>query len=1165
MAFDGIITVYNKRMERLAVFPPNSEAVSEDAMRNMMVRPTIRQCTNGESTFSYEMLSDSESWEQIKDVENLYHVNDKWYTVLSNDAYEYRSDDGVNIVSVVALETWSLLSKCFGQIYNCGLYVYCRSSFVRYTTDGAVFTLTASGASNPGKTISSANAWEQVKLWQATDKAGNKNSFAILTADEYKPTGWESPPSAVFLKSLVVSGNTATMTVESRTKHTVNTVFQYNPSRTYTLDAKPLPSKIDKVTVNTTTVVEDADAKKRSYTTVDKEVYNYSYNASTGVVTVNYYPAGGNTEFVNGVTISHTDLSLGEISPGATCVFAFGPEVVDDTTIKILPKSDTRYKLHINGVAYEDSQVRDSRNVIMPRGSAGYAVWALLKASGTDWTLGVCDVLAKGFNANDDYGVFNNELDQKDILYAIQSVVSLYGGILQWDSEHKVVHLRAENSTDYQAYNDGFNEWSGHIFREGKNMTEKPVITVDSELITRAYLLGFGNLNIKGVNNGSPYIEDHSFTDAVYTGYLTQSLIYDTNTVGEETSGQKQLLYWGRKELAKQCRPRERVTLSVTDLRYLPEYSHEQFFLNDVVKVIYEDEYLGKKVEKEQRVIVWEYNAHALWDCTVELGDTTLNKIDLFKLIYKKVENSPAPDNSGNISGGNIDMSGSSNNQNSLLQYIELIARTTTENSDAIAGLILDTDANHAQVDLFAYYQKHMDNLLAESYAGLTFYADEKKAEAILSAQHYSEQQVRDAEGRLTTVIAETKAGIIAYVDDEVAQIGAVAEARWKTLSDQLNEEIKARGELSVTLTKEVSNLNATIEQQWKNTQGEITSAIAGLRSEVSRTYATSAMFSAFQTTVDNQLRTTAAEVRTYTDNEIAAIQLTADAYNGYCSLTLTQHGVYIAGGRVEFRDYDPWTWNNSAAAISGLQRDVNTLSSANTTLQSTMNSLSNRMAGWTYGGTTYINGEMIATDTLYVSRLKGGYIYLLDAFGREAGYFTVQLAQSYVGYKVDLTAGAISLLSTNGDISLIAGMDVELTGSKVKFTGNSGVESNREISVVSDRNKKHDIDYDMTAYLDVFDKLKPCSFKMDDSHYERRHTGLIAQDVEDALDECGIDTQDFAAIVKYTDEETEEEYCGLRYGEFVSLCIAKIQQQDAEIKSLKDEIAQIKAALDMA
>lgn len=777
LMFDNIVRVYDKNMRLLALFDGEGEALNPEAMRNMMVAPTVHIESNGPSTLTFEMISSSEKWMQIRDPENIYVLNDRYYTALKDNAYSYEDRNGVQVVVVKLHERWSLLDRQYNQAYNCGIYTYARARFSGYTNDGATFTINAADCSNPGNTISSAMAWEQVKAWTSQDDNGNKLTYSILSSDEYKATGWEKAPSGVFMRSININGNTATITIESRSKKTAIQTFQYS-GNSYRIDVSPTPSSVESVSINYTIVTPDG-----KYTTAEKTV-PFTYSATNGTVTLNYSPAS--TEKVNGVMITYGFSDLGTISPGATCTFAYGAEAVDEHTFVILPKAKSKYKLVVDGVAYEDSQVRDSRGVIMPRGSGGYAMWAALKNSG--WTLGVCDVIATGFDASIDYGCFNVESDMQDVLYNIQYIQELYGGILDWDSQHKILNYRAENNEHYQAYNDDFNRWTGYEFREGKNMTERPIITVDNKIITKAYLLGYGNLNVKKVNGGRTYIENHSFSADTYEGYLKQELIYDTNDEG----GQRQLLYWGQKELSKQCRPRKSIKLSVTDIRTVEGHEHEIFDINNVVRAYYTDDTTGEYKYEEQRVVVWEYNAFAMWDCIVELGDKTKNETELFKLVYNKTLKAPGTNASGNISSSDVTMGGKWDgneyygDENSLTHYIELIARTTTDNSDAIAGLILDTTELYAQADLFAYYQKQTDTLFTEAYAGFHAYADEQMAEAIMEANKYTEEVKEEIDGTITTKISETEAYVRTEVTKEGSRVEAIANGHYKTLNDKI-------------------------------------------------------------------------------------------------------------------------------------------------------------------------------------------------------------------------------------------------------------------------------------------------------------------------------------------------------------------------------------------
>lgn len=896
--FDGVIKVYDKNKKLLAIFDSETEGLSEEAKRDLMVRPLIHLETNGSSTLSFQMLANSQKWQDIKDPENLYYVNGRWYTALSDNAYQYEGEDNVRVVNVTLSETWYLLDRKYNQAYNCGVYCYAKAKFNRWVNDGASFTINSADCSNPGNTISKANAWSQVKKWTAKDEKGNALAYAILTSDEYKPTKWENAPSGVHLRSFTVSGSTATLVIESLGKTTAKQTFEYQSGGSYYLknqegkNLKPIPSKIDKVTINYTTTTQSGN--KVTYRTDTKEV-GFTYSSSGGYFRLNYTKPSNVT--VNGVIAEFTYNNLGDISTGATCTFAYGAEAIDQHTFVILPKANTKYKLTVNGVEYADSQVKDSRGAVMPRGSGGYAMWAALKDSG--WTLGVCDVIASGFNAKDDYGCFNVESDMKDVLYNVQYIQQLYGGILDWDSENQVVNYRAENYTDYQAYRDGFNDWVGVEFREGKNMLEQPVITYDNKIITKAFILGYGNLNIGQVNNGKNYITNFSYTNDVYEGYLTQTLIFDTNDEG----GQKQLLYWGQKELAKQCRPRKTISLSVQDMRAFEDsaLSHEVFDINNIVKVYYRDDQDNTETMDEQRVIVWEYNAFAMWDCHVELGDKTKNLVDLFHLIYKSTLSPNGSNASGEIpsnkvtigDGNKNDYSGLDKYGSNFEQYIQLIARTTTENSDAIAGLILDTSATHAQVDLFAQYQKQTDNMFTQTYAGLQFYADEKSAQAIVSANNYTEQQITELDGSVTKRIAQTEASLKTYADSKYSALSATVSGNYTYLNDKIGKlEIKSAAGLEA-----LQNEQEALVRQFASYKIDVNGQIREVESRIESYASEFVTYNTMVSEINNSMAGIYTQVEDTVNGELAKAGLVTYKNGQYVAgVQIIGNGIHIGG-----------------------------------------------------------------------------------------------------------------------------------------------------------------------------------------------------------------------------------------------------------------------------
>jgi hypothetical protein len=99
-----------------------------------------------------------------------------------------------------------------------------------------------------------------------------------------------------------------------------------------------------------------------------------------------------------------------------------------------------------------------------------------------------------------------------------------------------------------------------------------------------------------------------------------------------------------------------------------------------------------------------------------------------------------------------------------------------------------------------------------------------------------------------------------------------------------------------------------------------------------------------------------------------------------------------------------------------------------------------------------------------------------------------------------------------------------------------------------SDRRAKKHISDNMVRYLELFDHLRPVHYVF--RKRKRTHLGFIAQDVEQAMQECGIDSKDFAGLII-----DEHGGYGLRYEEFTALLTAKVQEQDKKIKELEERL----------
>lgn len=124
-----------------------------------------------------------------------------------------------------------------------------------------------------------------------------------------------------------------------------------------------------------------------------------------------------------------------------------------------------------------------------------------------------------------------------------------------------------------------------------------------------------------------------------------------------------------------------------------------------------------------------------------------------------------------------------------------------------------------------------------------------------------------------------------------------------------------------------------------------------------------------------------------------------------------------------------------------------------------------------------------------------------------------------------------------------------------------------------SDRNLKKNIRDLDNKYIELFDLINPVSYEMIEG--DRVHTGFIAQDVESAMSQIGLNSNDFGGLCKdiktITDENGNEvvvvdndgnevEIYSLRYSEFIALNTAKIKQLEQIIKDLQNEIKELKS-----
>lgn len=225
-------------------------------------------------------------------------------------------------------------------------------------------------------------------------------------------------------------------------------------------------------------------------------------------------------------------------------------------------------------------------------------------------------------------------------------------------------------------------------------------------------------------------------------------------------------------------------------------------------------------------------------------------------------------------------------------------------------------------------------------------------------------------------------------------------------------------------------------------------------------------------------------------------------------------------------------------------------------------------VSGWTYRGTTYIDGSRIMTGTVTASTIQGGEVELLDQSEDVRGSITIQ-DSNVSDDAIRLEAqGGLGLASVDGNVwieaesgyirlqpstEVLCGGDFLPTPDDRKTLGWS---ANRWTDVyatngtiqTSDQRQKRDISYDLSRYSGVFDRLKPCSYRFLDG--ERIHTGFVAQDLLQAMKAEGVPDTDFAAFIRGKDKG---ETLGIRYTELIALLVDQVQKLKAEINALKE------------
>lgn len=208
---------------------------------------------------------------------------------------------------------------------------------------------------------------------------------------------------------------------------------------------------------------------------------------------------------------------------------------------------------------------------------------------------------------------------------------------------------------------------------------------------------------------------------------------------------------------------------------------------------------------------------------------------------------------------------------------------------------------------------------------------------------------------------------------------------------------------------------------------------------------------------------------------------------------------------------------------------------------------------------------------TLTASELEGDTIMVRNDNGRRCGYIYTEYA-STADYKMTLESKAMELTATSGNLYLsgnngrsalnfdydfidccgdfVPNADNRYNLGAPNFVWSTIYCSTNELNG-SDRNIKNSIEALPVKYVRMFELVEPKRYKLNSGTSGRYHTGFIAQEVEDAMRACGIDSQEFAGWAAAKLDDGSETYF-LRYSEFIPILWAKVREQEARIRRLE-------------
>ena len=388
---------------------------------------------------------------------------------------------------------------------------------------------------------------------------------------------------------------------------------------------------------------------------------------------------------------------------------------------------------------------------------------------------------------------------------------------------------------------------------------------------------------------------------------------------------------------------------------------------------------------------------------------------------------------------------------------------------------------------------------------------------------------------------ADVSSDVAGDVEQEYATVGSLTQTV-NRVRKSVTELIVEAGQITAHITDVQNELESQITLTAESLTSQITDTKNGLESQIQQT--TTSLTSTITDTkndLESQIQQTSSsltsQIRDAEDNissieqKVDNITLSVDNGEDRSSISLSVDGVEVdsvtvrfTGGVVFESDLAEGNTSIDGACIDTGEIDVD-----------------------------YINlyGEMGVRESRRGS--VGGYIGYCEGH-----------SDTGIGVMEDYDSG--QCICTNGGAKLAYGADDFYIG-----VSRSNVFASESINIDSARRVKDDIRYDLDDYEAFFRALKPCSYKLKRGTSGRRHTGFIAQELEQALLDSGKTGADLAAYCydpdarryESTDMDPKTAPTGcykIRYSELIALNTAMIQKLMAEVDALKTHVAELEA-----